>query len=153
MTSLGHNELIMYDGTIIFWDTDTPPHDDVIKWKHFLCYWPFVRGIHRSPVISPHKGQWHGALIFLWSAPWINNWVNNWEAGDLRRHHVHYDVIVMKYSPFGVLYTCICIICTCIYHNSTLKGHRYNWNFSHNIKIHFPYIVYINTMAVDAPAT
>ena len=20
--------------------------DDVIKWKHFLCYWPFVRGIH-----------------------------------------------------------------------------------------------------------
>ena len=25
-------------------------HDDVIKWKHFPCYWPFVRGIHRSPV-------------------------------------------------------------------------------------------------------
>ena len=23
-------------------------HDDVIKWKHFLRYWPFVRGIHRS---------------------------------------------------------------------------------------------------------
>ena len=33
--------------------------DDVIKWKHFPCYWPFVRGIHRSPVNSPqHKGQW-----------------------------------------------------------------------------------------------
>ena len=39
-------------------------HDDVIKWKHFPCYWPFVRGIHRSPVNSPHKGQWHGSLIF-----------------------------------------------------------------------------------------
>ena len=25
-------------------------HDDVIKWKHFLRYRPFVRGIHRSPV-------------------------------------------------------------------------------------------------------
>ena len=25
-------------------------HDDVIKWKHFQRYWPFVRGIHRSPV-------------------------------------------------------------------------------------------------------
>ena len=25
-------------------------HDDVIKWKHFPCYWHFVRGIHRSPV-------------------------------------------------------------------------------------------------------
>ena len=32
-------------------------HDDVIKWKQFLRYWPFVRGIHRSPVDSPHKGQ------------------------------------------------------------------------------------------------
>ena len=28
-------------------------HDDVIKWKHFPCYWPFVRGIHRSLVNSP----------------------------------------------------------------------------------------------------
>ena len=26
-------------------------HDDVIKWKHFPCYWPFVRGVHRSPVL------------------------------------------------------------------------------------------------------
>ena len=25
-------------------------HDDVIKWKHFPRYWPFARGIHRSPV-------------------------------------------------------------------------------------------------------
>ena len=25
-------------------------HDDAIKWKHFPRYWPFVRGIHRSPV-------------------------------------------------------------------------------------------------------
>ena len=31
-------------------------HDDVIKWKHFPRYWPFVRGIHRSPVNFPHKG-------------------------------------------------------------------------------------------------
>ena len=27
-------------------------HDDVIKWKHFPRYWPFVQGIHRSPVKS-----------------------------------------------------------------------------------------------------
>ena len=38
-------------------------HDDVIKWKHFPRYWPFVRGIHRCPVNSPHKGQWRGALM------------------------------------------------------------------------------------------
>ena len=39
-------------------------HDDVIKWKHFPRYWPFVRGIHRFPVNSPHKGQWRGAFTF-----------------------------------------------------------------------------------------
>ena len=26
---------------------------------------------------------------------WINGWVNNGEAGDLRRHHAHYDVTIM----------------------------------------------------------
>ena len=31
-------------------------HDDVIEWKRSPRYWPFVRGIHRSPVGSPHKG-------------------------------------------------------------------------------------------------
>ena len=30
---------------------------DVIKWKRFPHYWPFVRGIH------PHKGQWRGVLM------------------------------------------------------------------------------------------
>ena len=38
-------------------------HDDVIKWKHFPRYWSFVQGIHRSPVNSPHTGQWRGALM------------------------------------------------------------------------------------------
>ena len=28
-------------------------HDDVMKWKHFPHYWPFVRGIHRSPAQRP----------------------------------------------------------------------------------------------------
>ena len=70
-------------------------HDDVIKWKHFPRNWPFVRGIHRSPVNSPHKGQWRGALMFSLICVWINDWVNNGEAGDLRRYRAHYDVIVM----------------------------------------------------------
>ena len=70
-------------------------HDDVIKWKHFLCYWSFVRGIHRSLVNSPHKGQWRGALVFSLICAWINGWVNNGKAGDLGRHRTHYDVTVM----------------------------------------------------------
>ena len=76
--------------------TDTwATHDDVIKWKHFPRYWPFVRGIHRSLVNSPHKGRWRGALMFLWSSPWINGWVNNCEAGDLKCYRADCDVIVM----------------------------------------------------------
>ena len=66
-------------------------HDDVIKWKHFPRYWPFVRGIHRSPVNSPHKGQRRGALIFSF----IYAWVNNREAGYLRRYRAHYDITVL----------------------------------------------------------
>ena len=56
-----------------------PKHDDVIKWKHFPRYWPFVRGIHRWPVNSPHKGQWCGASVFSLICAWINGWVNNRE--------------------------------------------------------------------------
>ena len=70
-------------------------HDDVIKWKHFPHYWPFVRGIHRSPVNSPHKGQWRGAFMISLICARINGWVNNGKAGDLRRHRAHYDVTVM----------------------------------------------------------
>ena len=72
-----------------------PSHDDVIKWKIFPRYWPFVWGIHQSSVNSPHKGQWRGALVFSLICAWINGWINNGEAGDLRRHRAHYDVTVM----------------------------------------------------------
>ena len=95
----------------------TLKHDDVIKWKHFPRNWPFVRGIHRSPVNSPHKGQWRGALMFTLICARINGWVNNREAGDLRRHRAHYDVIVMKYKFMDSLqytYTCgwiqLCVV-------------------------------------------
>ena len=70
-------------------------HDDVIKWKHFPCYWPFVWGIHRSTVNSPHKGQWHGALMSSLICAWTNGWVNNHKAGDSRCHRTYYDIIVM----------------------------------------------------------
>ena len=48
-------------------------HDDVIKWKHFPRYWPLVWGIHRSPINSPHKGQWRGALMFSLICAWIRS--------------------------------------------------------------------------------
>ena len=70
-------------------------HDDVIKRKHFPRYWPFVWGIHRSPVNSPHKVQWRGASMFSSICAWANGWVNNPYAGNFRRHRAHYYVIVM----------------------------------------------------------
>ena len=70
-------------------------HDDVIKWKQFSLYWPFLRGIHRSPVNSPQKGQWRGALMFPLISVWTNGWVNSRGVGDLRRHRARYDVSVI----------------------------------------------------------
>ena len=67
-------------------------YDDVIKWKHPPRDWSFVR----SPLNSSHKGQWRGASMFSLICVGINAWVNNREAGDLRRHRAHYDVIVMS---------------------------------------------------------
>ena len=79
-------------------------HDDVIKWKNFPRNWPFVWGIQRSPVNSPRKGQWRGALMFSLICAWIKVWVNNREAGDLRRHRAHYGVTVMwSWAHIGYL--------------------------------------------------
>ena len=80
------------------WHIDRFNHDAVIKWKHFPRYWPFVRGIHRSPVKSPHKGQWRRALMISLICAWINVWVNDREAGGLRRHRAHYNVTVMIFA-------------------------------------------------------
>ena len=69
-------------------------HDDVIKWKHFSHYWPFLRSLANSP----RKGQLHGALIFPLICTWTNFWINDHDTGDLRRHRAHYDVTVMDYT-------------------------------------------------------
>ena len=51
----------------------------------------------------PHKGQWRGVLMFSLICVCINSWVNNGEAGDLRCHHTHYDIIVMLWFVVVVL--------------------------------------------------
>ena len=75
-------------------------HDDVIRWKHFPRYWPFVGGIHWSLVNSPHKDQGVGALMFSLICSWTNGWVNNRDAGDVRRHCAYYGVTVFKLTIF-----------------------------------------------------
>ena len=101
----------------------------------FPRYWPFVRGIHRSPVNSPHKGQWRGALMFYLICVWINGWVNNREAGDLRRYRAHYDVTVMRLSCWGFQISPLLVIHFCNYYLAIFsrqdgikmyKGHCHN---------------------------
>ena len=112
-TALPYKVIIICNLTHWTWDQTVATvqtffcHDDVIKWKHFPRYWPFVRGIHRS-VNSPHKGQWRGALMFTLICARIIGWVNNREAGDLRRHRAHYDVTVMFETHFDWQYESIC---------------------------------------------
>ena len=73
--------------------------DDVIKWEYFPRHWTFMRGIHRWPVKSPHKGQWRRAVMFYLICAWTNGWVRNRVVDDLSRHGANYDVIVMCWQP------------------------------------------------------
>ena len=71
-----------------------------IWWRHqmetFPRYWPFVKGIHRSPMDYPHKGQWREALVFSLICTWTNGKANIRDAGDLRRYRSHYDATIMQ---------------------------------------------------------
>ena len=82
-------------------------HDDVIKWRHFPRYSPFVLGIRRSHVISLHKGQWRGASMLSLIWVWINGSANNRKADDLIRHCAYHDVTVMFLSTLLWWYVCI----------------------------------------------
>ena len=70
--------MLAFNVSIVISRENLVTHDDVVKWKHFPRYWPFVRGIHRSTVNSLHKGQWRGALMFSLICAWINGRVNNY---------------------------------------------------------------------------
>ena len=74
-------------------------------WCHqvekFSALLALFEGVPRSPVNSPHKGQWRRALMYPLICAWTNDWVNTRDPDDLRRHGVHYDVTVM--DPCGLL--------------------------------------------------
>ena len=80
--------------TIIWNNDDLSLHGDVIKWKHFPRYWPGHWWILHTKASDAEFS------CFLWSPPWINGWVNGREAGELRLHRAHYDVIVMNKYEF-----------------------------------------------------
>ena len=79
--------VVIDDGQAISW------------WRHqmetFSALLAICAGNSPAPVNSPPKGQWRGALMFSLICARINGWVNSGEACDLRRHRVHYYVIVI----------------------------------------------------------
>ena len=138
-------------------------HDDVIKWKHFRRYWTFVRGMHRSPVNSPHKVQWRGALIVslicalnkrLSKQSW-GRWFGAPSRSSWRHHNdLNIDVtIISEYVLCAVRmlrlwtlakYSCIatdplCVVwrralTTCLLCGAPLyKVDLYQWSWSENI--------------------
>ena len=69
---------------------------------------------------------------FIWSA-WINRWVNDRQAGDLRRHRSHYDVIVMESTssslpPFGSAERCV-DTCLCPQQHGPILANVFRWIF------------------------
>ena len=156
-----HHETLQASRQQCFFLSTFQSHDDVIKWKHFPRYWPFVRGIHRPPVNYPHKGQWRGALMFSLICAWINGWVNNGEAGGLRCHRAHYDVtvmdmIILTFVTYVTTRSCIChisihaalylrhIVRLCFtWHNSLRFQYSFIHSLSHLVSPHHIILHYI----------
>ena len=62
---------------------------------------------------------------FLWSALWINGWVSNHEAGDLKHHWTHYDIIVMiERTTSSTMFSGQCVLCPIFHwHWCHITGH------------------------------
>ena len=84
---------------------------------------PLCREFTSFLVNSPHKGQWRRALILSFICIWINGWLNNCEAGDLRSHHAHYDVIAVFVEAFPApLQRILCRMKICIHDKQNGKS-------------------------------
>ena len=99
LRELFHNEKYRVKDQLYKFLKANAKYDDIIKWKHFPRYSPFVRGIHRSPVNSTHKDQWRGDLMFSLICTWTHGHANNRDAGDLRHHRTHTGVTVVELTP------------------------------------------------------
>ena len=64
-------------------------HEDIVTWKHFLHYWPFMRRLHLSFMASVHEESIKQALMFYLVLTRTSCWINSWVAGDLRWHDAH----------------------------------------------------------------
>ena len=89
----------------------------------------FVRGIHRSLVNYPHKGQWRAALVFSFIYAWTNAKVRNQDAGDSWRHRSPNDVTVVWWRrghlTRGFLLSLVVFDCPWV--QQTVRTHSREW--------------------------
>ena len=75
-------------------------------WRHqmeiFPRHWLCVRGIHRWPVNSHHKGLWRGALMFSFICGWIHGfWRHCNESFPTPIQYLYKCWFIMWHSPWG----------------------------------------------------
>ena len=91
MMVLWHRNTFCITGPL--WGESISDHDCVITWKHFLYYWPFVRGIQWSLLDSPHKGPSNAELrcfLCCWPEQALKQTVEylvKWDVMMLMWHH------------------------------------------------------------------
>ena len=73
-------------------DNFPTPHPMMTSSNGYIFH---VTGIHHSPMNSPHKVQWRGALVIYLICAWTYSSVYNRDAGDMIHHRAHYDVTVV----------------------------------------------------------
>ena len=88
----------------------------------------------------------------------INGWVNNREAGDLKRHRAHYDVIVMRNKimyvvPWWTVYKHTRMLIWCLFpsllHNSSKKHQNNTLVSAWTVRSPSPYnIIYIFSICI-----
>ena len=97
-------------------------------WRHqmetFSALLAFCEGNHLSPVYSPPKGQWRGALMFSLICAWTNGWANAQVANDLSRLWAHYDVNVMDKACMTLFGIRIFLIISTTFTGCHVAAHR-----------------------------
>ena len=74
-------------------------HDDVMTWKCFPSYWPFMRGIHWPLLDSPHKGPVMGSFdeFFAVGCEQTVELLVSWNAMTLMLRHCNVVGLVPRY--------------------------------------------------------
>ena len=104
----------------------------------------------RSPVNSPHKGQWLGTVMFSLICAWTDDWVNNRDAGAFRHHCAHYDVTVacnLKFLISKFIWRINVLII--FYKNQVIATRYHRWLVNIGSGNHFVPSDYITGTKVD----